>query len=173
MSFSDIAAISRQSPMTKNPIAQALAIQQRREEFGLTVGEIAKQLGVERSTVAHCLRLLALTPIVRKMVEEGRIKPGQARALVSLPAEDQVRLGRYCVATHATARKVEAMARAARQGQPSMSASDPNVAHLETSLSQMLGCPIKINAEAKTLTVEYQNLDVLDGILEQIGYSDD
>ena len=54
------------------------------EDFGLSQEEIAQSVGKSRSAVANLLRLLKLPPSVRRMVEEGTLTSGHARALLAL-----------------------------------------------------------------------------------------
>ena len=61
------------------------------ERFGMTQEQIARAVGRERSTVANLLRLLKLPPSIRKLVKEGRLSMGHARALLSV--DDPVRAG--------------------------------------------------------------------------------
>ena len=51
----------------------------------MTQEEAAQRVGKSRSAVTNALRLLGLTPSVRKLVEEGKLSAGHARALVPSP----------------------------------------------------------------------------------------
>jgi ParB family chromosome partitioning protein len=61
------------------------------ERYALSQQDIAKAVGKDRSTVANSMRLLNLPLSVRKLVEEGSLTQGHARALLSL--EDEVKAG--------------------------------------------------------------------------------
>jgi ParB family chromosome partitioning protein len=73
-----------------DPIEQARAFQRLSEAYGLTQEEIARRVGKQRSTVANSVRLLRLAPPVLRAVEQGRLAEGLARALLPLPAAQQV-----------------------------------------------------------------------------------
>jgi ParB family chromosome partitioning protein len=75
-----------------NPIEEANAFRQLSDEFGLTQDEIARQVGRARSTIANTLRLLELDEGVQAAVADGRLSEGHARALVGLPAVQQLHL---------------------------------------------------------------------------------
>lgn len=60
------------------------------KEQGLTQDDIAKKLGKSQSTVANKIRLLKLTPIVRKIIREYSLTERHARALLSLDPEKQL-----------------------------------------------------------------------------------
>jgi ParB family chromosome partitioning protein len=70
-----------------NPIEEAEGYQRLIQEFDLTQQEVAAAVGKDRSTVANILRLLALPASVRRLVWEGAISLGHARALLSLGDE--------------------------------------------------------------------------------------
>lgn len=53
-------------------------------DAGLTQEQVGERVGLERSTVANHLRLLELPDALRQDVEDERISPGHAKALLSL-----------------------------------------------------------------------------------------
>ena len=55
-----------------NPVEEALALQRLVEDFHLTQQEVADTVGKSRSTVANLLRLLSLTPEVRRLLRAWR-----------------------------------------------------------------------------------------------------
>jgi ParB family chromosome partitioning protein len=61
------------------------------EKYSLSQQDIAKAVGKDRSTVANSMRLLKLPPSVRKLVEDGSLTQGHARALLSI--EDELKAG--------------------------------------------------------------------------------
>ena len=54
-------------------------------EYGLTQEETAAVVGKSRSVIANAIRLLNLPEEVLAMVEDGRLAPGAARALLAIP----------------------------------------------------------------------------------------
>src|SRR5690606_28271561 len=67
-----------------NPIEEAEGYDQLIREFSLTQQEVADIVGKDRSTVANTLRLLALPASVRRLVWDGALTVGHARALLGL-----------------------------------------------------------------------------------------
>ena len=65
-------------------VEEADAYQQLIEEFGHTQDDISRLVGKSRSHVANTLRLLALDPRVKKLVEEGLLSAGHARTLIGV-----------------------------------------------------------------------------------------
>ena len=69
-----------------NPIEEAEAYKRLMDEFRLGQAEVAARVSKSRSAVANSLRLLKLEERVRKMVVDGQLSMGHARAI--LPVED-------------------------------------------------------------------------------------
>lgn len=65
-------------------LEEARGYQALMEDFGLSQEEVAHSVGKSRSTVANLLRLLRLPPSVRRLLEEGTLSSGHARALLTL-----------------------------------------------------------------------------------------
>ena len=90
------------------PLEEAAAYQQLVEEFGHTQEEVAQRVGKSRSAVANTLRLLHLPPSIQRLLAEGQISAGHARALLGSPDRVfQEQLARAIVAEHLTVREVE------------------------------------------------------------------
>ena len=90
------------------PLEEAAAYQQLIEEFGHTQEEVAQRVGKSRSAVANTLRLLHLPPSIQRLLAEGQITAGHARALLGSPDRVfQEQLARAIVAEHLTVREVE------------------------------------------------------------------
>ena len=103
-----------------NPIEEANAFRQLHEEFGLTQDEIARQVGRARTTITNTLRLLELDEGVQAAVGDGRLSEGHARALVGLPAVQQLQLVSAIVETACRcARPRSSPAASGSRGRPS------------------------------------------------------
>ena len=57
-----------------NPIEEALAFRRLADAGGMTHGAIASEVGRSRTAVTNTLRLLELTPQVRRLVETGKLR---------------------------------------------------------------------------------------------------
>lgn len=91
-----------------NALEEAAAYQQLIEDFGLTQDQVAKRVGKSRSTVANQLRLFQLPPAVQKLVGEGLISAGHAKALLAHPDRSyQELLARRAVAESLSVRDLE------------------------------------------------------------------
>lgn len=90
------------------PLEEAAAYQQLIEEFGHTQEEVAQRVGKSRSAVANTLRLLHLPPSIQRLLAEGQVSAGHARALLGTPDRVfQEQLARAIVSEHLTVREVE------------------------------------------------------------------
>jgi ParB family chromosome partitioning protein len=67
-----------------NPIEEAEAFQRMSKEFGFTQEDISRNVGKSRPYITNALRLLKLPEEIQKMVLDGRLTNGHARALVSV-----------------------------------------------------------------------------------------
>lgn len=56
----------------------------------LTQEELAERIGMSRSQVTNYLRLNSLPEEVKNLIQEGKISFGHARALLSLPEDEQI-----------------------------------------------------------------------------------
>ena len=80
----EIALIENLQREDLNPIETAKALRDVMMEYNMTQDELADRIGKSRSAIANTLRLLALTPEVIKLVEDGKLSAGHARTLVVL-----------------------------------------------------------------------------------------
>ena len=133
-------------------LEEARAFEHLRSEHGLSQAEIAKQVGMDRSTVANALRLLRLPERIQELVESGRLSAGHGRALLALP-DDESRLSwaEKAVADGLSVRDLERVAadskkettvRRSRSG--GRRTKDPNLLAAEEKLSLRLGAPVEI-----------------------------
>lgn len=90
-----------------NPIEAATAMRSLMDDYGLTQEDLADRIGKSRSAIANTLRLLSLSPEVIKMVVNGSLSAGHARALVSVPQYDQYKIAEAAVREGVSVRDME------------------------------------------------------------------
>ena len=141
------------------PLEEAQGYESLRDTFGFTQEKIAKAVGKNRSTVANMLRLLTLPPSVRRLLEDGALSMGHARALLAV--KDPVRaaeVARRAVAESWSVRETEeevrtlaAPAAAPDTTAPSKSKArrDPAVGALEEALCGHLQTRVAIRWKGK------------------------
>jgi ParB family transcriptional regulator, chromosome partitioning protein len=95
-----------------NPLEEAAAYQQLIDDFGYTQDQLAQRVGRSRSAVANLLRLFQLSPSVQKLVSDGLLSAGHAKALLGHPDRAyQEALARRAVAEGLSVRDVESLIR--------------------------------------------------------------
>ena len=90
-----------------NPIEAANAMKQLMEEYDITQEDLAERIGKSRSAVANTLRLLTLADDVIEFVSNGSLSQGHARALITLPKNEQISIARRAVSKRMSVREVE------------------------------------------------------------------
>lgn len=90
-----------------NPIEAATAMRSLMDDYGLTQEDLADRIGKSRPAIANTLRLLSLSPAVIKMVSNGNLSAGHARALISVPEIDQVKIAEDAIKDGSSVREVE------------------------------------------------------------------
>lgn len=157
-----------------NPIEEAMALKRLQDEFELTQQEVADAVGKSRVTVTNLMRLMGLHIDVRRMLENGDLEMGHARALLGLEDLQQPEAARAVVGRGLSVRQTEALVRrlqAGGGGKKSSKILDPDIRNLQDNLEEKLGSKVLIQHTAKgkgKLVVKYNSLDELDGILAHI-----
>lgn len=91
-----------------NAIEKARAFRRIQQLTQANQAEIAKRVGLQRSTVANMLRLLELPKSVQEHVSRGTLSMGHARALLGLAgAEEQVTVAEEIIRKRLSVRQVE------------------------------------------------------------------
>ena len=70
-------------------LEEARAYKKLSENHNMTQEQIAKTMGKSRSYIANTLRLLNLTEVEKKALDDGKISPSQARTLLSISDQNQ------------------------------------------------------------------------------------
>lgn len=156
-----------------NPMEEAAGFQSLIETYHMTQEEAATRVGKSRSAVTNALRLLSLTPSVRKLVEEGKLSAGHARALLSLSPAVQENAAAAVVSGGLSVRQTEALAkRLSAEKKPEKLAPTgvDYTAEAQKDLSSKLGRGVKIvNGRKKgRIELEYYGLDDLNDLLEAL-----
>jgi ParB family transcriptional regulator, chromosome partitioning protein len=167
-----------------NVMEEAAGYQLLAERFALTQEQIADRVGKARASVANTLRLLLLPPEVRRLVSEGQLSAGHAKALTSLEIpEEQLLLARRAVDESLSVRAIEKLVLKARRAprKPRATRSDIPPAHL-ADLSDRLHAhfgtsvriaPSRTYANGKkgkgSIEIDFYSNEELDRILSILG----
>ena len=91
-----------------NPIEEAEGYRQLINDFGLAHQQVAQAVGKDRSTITNALRLLALPEEVQRLVRDGSLTLGHARALLGVPPGTSLaELAQRVVSQRLSVREVE------------------------------------------------------------------
>ena len=159
-----------------NPMEEAAGYQSLIQTYHMTQGEAARRVGKSRSAVANAMRLLGLQPGVRKLVEEGTLSAGHARALLPLSPALQTKAAEAVVQSQLSVRQTEALAKrmlAEPKEEPELPEPPKEVdyaAEAQQSLSSRLGRGVRIVTGRKKgrIELEYYGLDDLNDLLEAL-----
>ena len=172
-----------------NALEEAAAYQQLIDDFHLSHDDVARRVGKSRSAITNTIRLLQLPAGIQKLVAEGQLAAGHARALLGTPDRAfQEALARRAVAEQLSVREVEEAVRA-RSGAPAVPTPDaavaaspsgggpsasaaarrlrpPGLLELEELLSDRLDTRVKVAMGAKRgkVTIEFASLEDLERI---------
>lgn len=156
-----------------NPAEEARGYQTLMEEYGLTQEQVAQQMGKSRPAIANTLRLLALPEDILKLVEEGQLSAGHARAILGAPTPAMQRqAAKKVVEGQLSVRQTEALIKALQkqaQEKPKPAGEDLSLylGELEKDLSGRLGRKVKIAHRGKRgkIELEYYDSQDLEGLL--------
>lgn len=167
-----------------NPLEEAEGYQRLIDEFGLTQQQVGDAVGKDRTTVTTLLRLLTLPASIRRMVEQGQLTAGHARALLVLKDERrQLELANEIVARQFSVREAEARARGDDAGKdlgakrvggksgppPTTPNSDPAARRIEEQLRRKLQTDVSVQQhgpERGSIRIAFYSADDLDRVLD-------
>ncbi|MGN0965656.1 MAG: ParB/RepB/Spo0J family partition protein [Dysosmobacter sp.] len=157
-----------------NPMEEAAGYQTLVETYHMTQEEAAKRVGKSRSAVANSMRLLSLSPAVRKLVEDGSLSAGHARALLTLNPSMQESTARSIIAGGLSVRQTEALVKRLTAEKKPVRTPDPHevdyVAEAQRELTAQMGRSVKIVTGRKKgrVELEYYGMDDLNDLLEAL-----
>ncbi len=177
---SELALIENIQREDLNAIEEAAALQSLMEDYNLTQEEISKQVGRSRSAVTNTLRLLDLPDTLKRLVVDGTLSAGHARALLGLRRREDMVKAAHAVETRglsvrATEELVKTLNRAAQRAEEQQKDQEnggaiPAVdyaAQLSKRVSESLGRSVRIrdDQKKKTLEITYRGNEDLEAIL--------
>jgi ParB family chromosome partitioning protein len=160
-----------------NPLEEAAAYQQLIEDFNLTHEQLSTRVGRSRVAITNALRLFQLPPSVQRLIAEGRLSAGHARALLGTPDRAfQEALARRAANEQLSVRSVEEAVRqrneaglagnATRANATSPKLRPPGILELEELLADRLNTNVRVDMGAKRgkVIIEFATLEDLERI---------
>jgi ParB family chromosome partitioning protein len=156
-----------------NPMEEAAGFQALVENYHMTQEEAAQRVGKSRSAVTNAMRLLSLSPAVRRLVEAGKLSAGHARALLPLSQSMQESAAKSVVDNALSVRQTESLVKRltlVKKQKKKTSDQIDYVAEAQKELALQLGRGIKIvNGRKKgRIELEYYGVDDLNNLLEAL-----
>lgn len=172
------------------PLEEAAAYQQLIDDFGLTHDQLSGRVGKSRSAITNSLRLLGLPPAVQRLLADGQLSAGHARALLGTPDRSrQEALAREAASAGWSVRMVEDAVR--REHGPSTDEEPPpppsptidgagltpttklrppGLLELENLLADHLDTRVSVQMTAKRgrVTIDFADLEDLERIYRVI-----
>jgi ParB family transcriptional regulator, chromosome partitioning protein len=140
-----------------NPIEEAEGYRQLINDFGLAHQQVAQAVGKDRSTITNALRLLALPEEVQRLVRDGSLTLGHARALLGVPPGTSLtELAQRVVSQRLSVREVERLVqetkpavRRTRDAESQQTVSDvPEVRRLTDRLRRFLQTDVAVHVDS-------------------------
>ena len=161
-----------------NPIEAANAMKSLMNDYGLTQEDLADRIGKSRPAIANTLRLLSLSPEVMKMVASGALSAGHARAMISVPQIDQIKIANFAVKEGLSVRDIEKKVKdyfmtpeekAKKKQKMELSLE---LKELISDMQRVLGTKVNAigNDKKGRIYIDYYTRDDLDRLSEMIEY---
>ena len=176
-----IAIIENLQRENLNPVEEAAGYNDLIEKFGMTQEKVAKMVGRSRSAVANAVRILSLPDRVLKMVENGELSSGHARALLGFEDEEMLIATALRAADGGlTVRQVEKAAqKSADHGEETSTEKsnkkiDNYFKEMELSLNERLGRKVKVDygKNKGALILEFYDKNDLASLADKLAKED-
>lgn len=155
-----------------NSIEEALGYKSLIDEYKMTQEAISQKIGKSRSAIANSLRLLTLDKNIQKLIINGELTSGHARAVLSLTNKNlQNALIKRIIDDELNVRQAETLAKQLLKASPKKTKKTTpqniELEALENRLSSSFGTKVKISQGTKKskIEIEYYNNDDLERIL--------
>jgi ParB family transcriptional regulator, chromosome partitioning protein len=171
----EVALIENLQRTDLNAIETATAYRKLMDQFNLSYGEIAKQVGKDEKTVINTTRLIKLPLEAKRAVAMGKITEGHARQILAVPSlEKQLELLDLIIKNGWSVRQTEDFVRAYKGKDATKEKAlsySAGTNELTKSLSSFLGAKVMMRPMAKgagRLIIEYYSDEELQRIYETI-----
>ena len=148
-----------------NPLETATAYLKLRDQFNLSLDEIATRMGAGAvSTISNKLRLLKLPRQVQDALVSGVLTEGQARPLIGVDETTLADVLPLIIKEQWSARRIEQFIVDLKKGdvKPQKAVSKPVAAPAVTHLTKRLDAPVKVRTNSKgagSITISFKNTE--------------
>jgi len=157
-----------------NPIEKAKGFRQLIDEYGLTQQELADIMGMNRSTVTNCLRILNLDPRVIDLALEGKLTEGHCRSLLAFEGDKQYKMAIHIIETKDTVRDIERQIKNDKNVKKNKKEEQKKYQaiykDIENRFQGFFGTKVKLDAGVRSgkIIINYSSNEDLERILELI-----
>lgn len=161
-----------------NPIEKALGFKDYLDRFNLNHDQLAKRLGIARSSITNLINLLDLAPEVQEGIRLGQISEAHAKLLKGVRSKErQVTLFKQIVAMGLSVKATEALVRDSKDTNGDSEEKEPTAAPektahvkgIEDELRQKLAVPLEIKVRGKDrgqIVLRFESNDDFERLLE-------
>lgn len=158
-----------------NVLEKAQAFQDYVNRFGCTIGDLAKRLSMDRSSVSNMLRMLDLPEFVRNLLTDEKITAGHAKAILPLEEDAQRAICDRIQVENLSVRKTEQAVREILKGEqpdvipisagkkrPDSPQKTAHLDSLEKQLQDLLGLKVAIRQKSRDsgqVVIEFNSND--------------
>ena len=171
----EIALIENIQREDLNPIEKAKGFKQLIDEYGLKQQELADIMGMNRSTVTNCLRILNLDPRVIDLALEGKLTEGHCRSLLGYEdPEIQYKMALKIIETGQTVRDIERNLKnnknVKKNSKEDRKKYEAIYRDIEDRFQGFFGTKVKLDAGIKSgkIIIKYSSNEDLERILDLI-----
>ncbi len=146
-----------------NPLEIANVYRRFVEEFGYTHEELAKKMGIERSSVSNYIRLLKLPAWIQDLLAAGKLTQGHGRTLITLESEqEQKRYVKRALDENLSVRELERVRKTTRTAPPSP------FLHAEEMLREALKTKVQVTfkKDKGRIIIEFYSKEDLERLLD-------
>lgn len=170
-----IAIIENLQRENLNPIEEANGYNELIETYGMTQEQVGKLVGKSRSAVANAIRILALPDKILKLLENGDLTVGHAKALLTYDDDEmKIAIANRAAGGGMTVRQLEKMVQKSAENQGKRHPLDEKIdnyfVEMEISLKERLGRKVKVDygKNKGVLILEFYDKEDLAAIAEKL-----
>ena len=163
-----------------NPVDKLMALTRLQDEFKLTHLQVAKSIGLSRSSVTNLMRLSALPVKIKEYLKKGVLGVGHAKSLLTLEQPEQLRLVDEIIQKKYSVRVTEELV--AKQKHAGFSSNyiddkgitgikNKKIRTLNDTLSTRLSSAVHVNLESKEqgkVVIEFDSREKLDWLVDHL-----
>lgn len=170
----EIALIENIQREDLNPIEKARGFKQLIDEYGITQQKLADIMGINRSTLTNCLRILNLDQRVIDLALEGKLTEGHCRSLLSFEPDDQYEIALKVIETGQSVRDIEQNIKNKKNvkkiPKEEKKKYEAIYKDIEDRFQGFFGTKVKLDAGIRSgkIIIKYSTNDELERILELI-----